>query len=111
MRLNLSAKENAPALLRKAGYHKEFNRKTGEESFIRSVDGNHFPRFHIYVKETPANSEINLHLDQKKPVYEGVSAHAGEYAGEVVESEMKRIQTFIGRPNKPAIKISDDFLG
>ena len=34
---------------------------------------------------------INLHLDQKRPVYRGTSAHGGEYEGEVVEQEAARI--------------------
>jgi len=39
--------------------------------------------------------QINLHLDQKAPVYKSVSAHAGEYDGPVVEGETARITAMV----------------
>jgi len=38
---------------------------------------------------------LSLHLDQKKPVYDGATAHAGDYDGPVVEREMARIKQYI----------------
>ena len=35
---------------------------------------------------------VNLHLDQKAPVYEGAAAHSGEYEGEVVSREAERLK-------------------
>ncbi len=84
-----------------------------------------YPRFHIYVsRETPhllrtalsAKNKvspqkvrdetlrpgsgqaiiINLHLDQKKPIYRGTPAHSAEYEGRVVEKEAERIKKIIG---------------
>lgn len=54
-----------------------------------------YPRFHIYLKIENENLVFNLHLDQKKPIYRGASAHAGEYQGQAVEDEAKRIKTLI----------------
>ena len=38
---------------------------------------------------------LTLHLDQKQPSYKGTSMHAGEYSGELVEKEAKRIKEAI----------------
>ena len=38
---------------------------------------------------------FNLHLDQKKPTYEGHVAHSGEYDGELVEEEAERIRRIL----------------
>ena len=35
---------------------------------------------------------FNLHLDQKKPIYQGVPSHAGEYDSNLVKKEAKRIK-------------------
>lgn len=56
-------------------------------SFVRRLGTLSYPRFHVYIKER----DINLHLDQKQASYEGYGAHSGEYDGEVVERESKRI--------------------
>lgn len=77
--------------MRKAGYH--FQEKNGgkeELAFVRPPHG--YPRFHLYVKTKDKNLIFNLHLDQKKPIYRGVPAHAGEYDGEIVEKEAARIK-------------------
>ena len=77
--------------------------KNNEISYARSLDpGRFYPRFHIYIEEvkprTDSQSEFgagvifDLHLDQKRPIYEGVTAHSGEYDGEVVEREAERIR-------------------
>ncbi len=87
-----------------------------ESSCMRRLSGHDYPRYHAYVhtEETtnnysprfrgeagklirqPAdkNLVINLHIDQKKPSYEGSNAHSGEYDGELVEREMERIRKF-----------------
>jgi len=79
--------------MRKAGYYFQGkNQEGGELSFVRPPRG--YPRFHIYLKTYEKDNEIafNLHLDQKRPIYKGVSAHSGEYDGKVVEAEAERIK-------------------
>lgn len=86
---------NLVYLLRQAGY-KPAVKRSGQVSYIRSIGGGDFPRFHIYVEELPEGWEINLHLDQKAPSYQGTSAHGGEYQGELVEQEINRLKSFVG---------------
>ncbi len=92
---NISS-ENSVTLMRRIGYFflKEEN---AELSFIRPMNRNGYPRFHVYLKFYKETDEVvlNLHLDQKRPVYQGVSAHAGEYDGETVEREAERIKKIL----------------
>ena len=83
--------KNVPFYLRQVGYRQEVKR-SGVVSYIRSVSGSDFPRFHIYVDETSDGWSVNLHLDQKEPSYQGTSAHGGEYEGKLVEEEMGRLK-------------------
>jgi hypothetical protein len=88
--------ESMISALRRCGYHFERNiAQTAEVSAARSFGPSGFPRFHCYAKKTGENMEINLHLDQKKPIYRGTSAHGGEYEGEIIEQEMKRIAAIL----------------
>src|SRR3989338_8365137 len=85
-------------LLRRAGYALHQGRD-GELSYVRRLSGNgDYPRFHVYVsREEPGKAiEITLHLDEKKPSYEGFTAHSGEYEGEIVEQERDRLLQSIG---------------
>ena len=85
--------------MRKFGYYFE-REDVGELVFSRPISaaGSGYPRFHVYVKvdEVSCEAVINLHLDQKKPIYKGASAHAGEYKGETVEKEAERIKKIFG---------------
>lgn len=93
--------ENPYSFMRKIGYH--FQREDDKRSeliFIRPIKKNDYPRFHLYMKTEKENLILSLHLDQKRPVYKGVSAHSGEYEGEVLEKEAERIKQII----KKAIK-------
>ncbi len=101
--------------MRKAGYHFQSKiEREGELALTRPPRG--YPRFHLFVRVEGENLIFNLHLDQKRPiypvrspsrcerdgrrlrrltssgVYKGATAHAGEYDGEVVEKEAKRIK-------------------
>ena len=67
--------------------------KTGEFKFAKSITQKRFPRFHLYATEQEDTAFLNLHLDQKAPIYQGVSAHSGEYEGPLVEKEAQRIQS------------------
>jgi hypothetical protein len=70
-----------------------------ETVFVRELARGGYPRFHLYVSERDASNWVfNLHLDQKKPVYEGQTAHSGEYDGALVEGEAQRIWAIV----KPA---------
>ena len=99
MRIIFRPKENIQNVMRRCGYF--FIRAEGDElSFARpmSSSGSGYPRFHIYAKVDDVSREttINLHLDQKKPVYEGVTAHSGEYDGAIVANETARLKKILG---------------
>jgi len=78
--------------MRRAGYGIMRNHKTDDTSFVKRLHGDLYPRFHLYVEDAGENWSLNLHLDQRAPVYAGQTAHAGEYDGAVVETEMERIK-------------------
>lgn len=54
-----------------------------------------FPRYHVYIEEKDQEVIFDLHLDQKRPSYEGSRMHAGEYDGTAVEREAEKIQKFV----------------
>ena len=86
-----SFRENTYNLMRKIGYH--FLRRGGqrnESEFARPSKG--YPRFHLFIKTKDDTLILNLHLDQKKPIYEGAPAHAGEYNSKLVLEEAERIK-------------------
>jgi len=92
-------KENIYNLMRKAGYHFfEKDEKTLEYNFVRPVGSNTYPRFHIFLTIKDKDLIFDLHLDQKKPIYKGVTAHSGEYEGEIVEKEAERIKEILSSP-------------
>ena len=88
--------ENIINLMRRIGYY-HLPEKNSQLSFVRPLERSGYPRFHIYLNLDEKNKEINfnLHLDQKRPVYKGVSAHAGEYEGNIVEAEAERIKQIL----------------
>ena len=99
MRLVLNSSENIYNLMRQSGYH--FERKDKEELVFSRIIGSSksgYPKFHAYVKINKVSHQtiINLHLDQKKPIYKGVPAHSAEYEGEIVEKEAERIKQILG---------------
>lgn len=98
MRIHVPDPEYHPVvLLRRAGYAPFRDPKSGEESFVRRLGTQFYPRFHMYVtKDSDELLELNLHLDMKKPSYRGSRAHSGEYSGELVEEERKRILEKLG---------------
>ena len=92
-------------IMRSIGYQPAYFQNAGEFSIVRKIDRNDYPRFHAYIKEGPAaaqgfggqgkNFSFNLHLDQKKPSYEGQTGHSGDYDGPVIENEAARIQQLL----------------
>lgn len=93
-KLNTLAKN----FLRACGYAKIINPHNGEISYVRSLDsGRFYPRFHIYIEQSPNQTAVNLHLDAKQPSYQGSKAHSGEYEGPIIEKEVQRIKVISER--------------
>jgi len=91
-------KDSIYNIIRKIGYvFWGKDEEKGEFNFIRPLEKGGYPRFHIYLKINPKRKNIafNLHLDQKRTIYKGSSAHSGEYDGEVVEKGIKRIKKIL----------------
>lgn len=94
MRFVDTYKYNIRILMQKCGYAETRNVQ-GETSYVRVFGRGGYPRFHCYIEPIDSGFTINLHLDQKKPTYGEHTAHSGEYDGDVVESEGKRINAWI----------------
>lgn len=89
-------KENLLTLMRKLLYSPQGqDEKTGELTFARFLGTSGYPRFHLYIKEGENEFIFNLHLDQKKPSYQGAAAHNAEYDGKIIEEEAERIKILI----------------
>lgn len=83
--------ENIYNLGRKIGYFfLREDREKKEFELARPARG--YPRFHIFLSVEKNDINFKLHLDQKKPVYKGLPAHAGEYNTEIVLKEADRIK-------------------
>jgi hypothetical protein len=82
---------NVKVFMNRLGYHEQFDRRSGQTSFIRRLRSSIYPHFHIYLEEGNQGLMFNLHLDEKQPSYRGTAAHSGEYDGELVQKEMERI--------------------
>lgn len=82
-------------LMRTIGYIPAYFQKPGEISVIRPLARQDYPRFHLYITQKGADMNFSLHLDQKKPSYEGQTGHSGDYDGPVVEGEAQRIQQLL----------------
>lgn len=81
--------------LRRFGYALVQNRE-GQVSFTRRLAGGFYPRFHLYVEPSGDKFSFNLHLDQKKASYEGITRHSGEYDSELVLEEINRLKQNLG---------------
>ena len=88
---------NVVNLMREIGYNPIAQTPEGELNCVRVLAGHDYPRFHIYLKEDKEILTFNIHLDQKKPSYEGTAAHGGDYESETVKDEVKRIKEIIFR--------------
>lgn len=79
--------------IKRCGYAEIKDSQTRQTSFVRRLSGYFYPRFHVYIEADKSGQLFyNLHLDQKKPSYQGAAAHSGEYDGAVVEQEAERIK-------------------
>lgn len=93
---------NPEQFLRSAGYAYFQNRHNGDDSFVRRLGANFYPRLHVYYKYEGDNIIFNIHLDQKQASYAGSHMHSGEYDGEVVEAEIERLRQLAGLHRQPA---------
>lgn len=93
---------NAEQFLRRAGYAYIRDRKTNKDSFVRRLGSGFYPRLHMYTWEQGDKVIFDLHLDQKQASYAGQRMHSGEYGGEVVEEEIKRLRGFIAPAPSPS---------
>ena len=84
--------------MRQCGYYFEGQDK-GELAFCRIISASKsgYPRFHAYVKinSVARQTYINLHLDQKRPVYKTAHDHAAEYEGNLIETEAERVKQIL----------------
>jgi len=82
--------------IRRCGYGQVVDRRrAGQVSYARRLTGGFYPRFHVYIEDAGDSWSFNLHLDQRAPIYAGVTAHSGEYDGEVVEREGERVRQLL----------------
>jgi len=87
---------NIRQFLQRNGYASHLQTKLDRLSFIKRLTSDNFPRFHIYIeKDLRGKNYLTLHLDQKKPSYEGTHAHSGEYDGDLVRNEAQALQKSI----------------
>ena len=86
---------HARDLIRRCSYGEWFDREYGVISYTRKLGSGNYPRFHVYLAEAANHFEVDLHLDQKQESYGVGHAHAGEYDGETVENEARRITAVI----------------
>ncbi len=93
MKINISSfNGNVYKALRDAGYHPQRNQKSKQDSFLKPLLQDSFPRFHIYFDHN--KKIINLHLDHKAPRYSSSRDHGAEYNEELVKEEAERIRKF-----------------
>jgi len=93
MQITIKTNKSAVNLMRRSGYAllgQDTN--TGEISFIKRAGKNNYPRFHAFIKKDGEIITVNLHLDQKKPSYDGSHAHNAEYKGPLLSKEAGRIK-------------------
>ena len=91
-RLPLPKDVNAQSALNRCGYATFLDPNTGETSYVRRMGSYFYPRFHVYIQSVQeGEAQISLHLDMKQPTYIRGRAHSGEYDGENVVNEIRRI--------------------
>lgn len=78
--------------LHKAGYGDHRDQHATKDSWTKRLGPDFYPRYHVYIEPQTNGFIVDLHLDQKKPSYEGTSAHSGEYNGSAVEREADRLK-------------------
>lgn len=95
MTIRIPKPSNTHVAIQRCGYAFFRDPKTGQSSYTRRLGSGFYPRFHLYVEEQTQELVLKLHLDQKRPSYGAGHAHSGEYEGELVEQELKRVAGLI----------------
>lgn len=88
-------KDDLRLLLQRCGYAAFTDPQSFQPSFIRRLNRDFYPRFHVYLNVVDGSQVLSLHLDQKKPSYPGAHAHSGEYDGDAVQREADRLRAAI----------------
>ncbi len=88
MKIKIEKEINILNFLRHLGYYPEKN-----NAFVKRLTSTKFPRFHIYYLEK--TNTLNLHLDQKAPLYSSANDHSGEYDTEIVKKEAEKIKNHL----------------
>lgn len=83
--------QNILFITRRIGYLRIINSIENQESFVRQLTKNHYPRFHLYITESEKEVIFDLHLDQSQAIYHNQKAHNAEYQSENVKTELTRI--------------------
>jgi len=81
--------------MNRLGYHQQYDKRSGQVSYVRRISSLGYPRFHLYINEKRGGLAFNLHFDEKKPSYSGQTAHSGQYEGELVGYELARIKSIL----------------
>lgn len=92
-RINQDIKGSIVNEMRRAGYNCLGRGQNKEEfSFVKALQPGGYPRFHLFVRFDQGKEPLfNLHLDQKKAVYKGTTAHSADHDGPVIDKEVTRI--------------------
>jgi hypothetical protein len=96
-RLSQTLTHQIAFIARKVGYQKIRDRQTGQISYVRTLTSDHYPRFHLYVKEKGSEIVFDLHLDHARTRYQGQKAHQADYEIPQVREELARIYQLIQR--------------
>lgn len=83
--------QNINNITRDCGYLYIVDRKTNKDSYIRKLTNDHYPRFHLYLKEVGDEIIFDLHLDQTSSRYNNQTAHNADYDSPEVKNELIRI--------------------
>ncbi len=96
-RINNSLSHSIPIIIRRCGYSRIFDHQSQQESFVRLLTRNRYPRFHLYVSEEDTEIIFDLHLDQTRSRIAGQTAHRADYESEEVRDELARIYLCVQR--------------
>ncbi len=78
--------------LNRCGYATFRDPNTGETSYVRRFGTYYYPRYHLYIQsDQGSEAQLSVHLDMKQPTYIRGRAHSGEYDGDRVIAEARRI--------------------
>jgi hypothetical protein len=100
---------NYKTFARRAGYAFIFDRRSGQESFVKRLGSSHYPRLHLYISSIEDDLIFDLHLDQKKASYQGYHRHNAEYDHELVREEIIRLKSLLGVDSINSNDLLNDF--